>query len=326
MNQNELRNEYLRLVAKYEIPASQEVLDIFSNCLFHLIDNHLKDEVKTDAEKDARLVLQMIFSKVLHTAKLIEGVSFTGPKGQKLNPIIDPTVLAVLIRNMFETVGMFSVVYWHTKDYEDVRKMIYLLWVHAGLSYRQRFEDFLNQPGLPPEVVKELKEKADEEKKQIEQIATLVRGLQTFQDFDAKNQGLIENRLKAKEYLIQVQGKQVKFLSWKDSPSMMGVRPGRLDDIYTYFSLYAHPSNVSVFQFDTMFKKDDPQYLELTKLNLQIFYGLVAMFIADFIECYPQTLASFEQLSSRDQIIVDAYNRLFRGNDRRINSVSELLG
>lgn len=85
--------------------------------------------------------------------------------------------------------------------------------------------------------------------------------------------------------------------------------------MYTYFSLYAHSSQVSVFQFEHMFGKKDEAFKRLTIGNLRYCFYLMSIYIADYIYLFPQVKDTFEKLSIEKQIVLNAHNRMLRGSD-----------
>lgn len=99
----------------------------------------------------------------------------------------------------------------------------------------------------------------------------------------------------------------------------MGIRAGLFDDIYTFFSLYTHPSNVAVFQFADMFKQGDEAFLKLTKFNLRDAFCFLSIFIADYLKLFPTVQQVFNSMNIRDQIVINFYNTFMRGRDYSIN-------
>jgi len=151
MTKEELRKECSRLFACKTIADSNDLLDIYSEFLFQSVQNHHQEAVYTQAEADAKLVIQMMLTKVLHLKSVIAGISFKAKDGSVLNKIIDPTIVASLIRNIYETAAMFNLIYRNTKSKEE-REVLYLLWVHSGLKYRQRFENIITAHTLALDV------------------------------------------------------------------------------------------------------------------------------------------------------------------------------
>jgi len=89
--------------------------------------------------------------------------------------------------------------------------------------------------------------------------------------------------------------------------------------IYSFLSLYAHPSNVSIFQFDQLFRKETMEFKGMSSFMINLASWLLSAFIADFVNLFPQTLAHFNELELEDQVIVDFANRLKRNNNYSIN-------
>lgn len=106
----------------------------------------------------------------------------------------------------------------------------------------------------------------------------------------------------------------------------MGIKKGIMDTMYTYFSFYSHPSNVSVFQFGNMFNKNDKAYMRLATFNLNIFFFLLSIFIKDYITLFPNVLNTFNKLDQLDQITINAYNVIARDDNYSINDALKTLG
>jgi hypothetical protein len=260
MRQEELREEFTRLTRLETLKDCSDLLDIYLKYFFEVIRKN-PGESKTTAESEAKLVHQMIFTKMGHLKELIKGFEYE-KDGVKLNKIVDPTVIASHIRNLFETVAMFNLVFINPAT-ADEKTILYNLWVSAGLKFRQRFEIVVKKG--------ESQEKLDNEKQQIEDLKTEIEDTALYKSLDKKEQNKIQTKLTNKDYKIQFKDSKVDFLSWQRTVPVMGIKEGLMDTIYTYFSLYAHPSNVSVFQFADMFKKDDNPFLYLTTFNLKTF-------------------------------------------------------
>lgn len=310
MTQEQLRNECSRLFECKTLADSNDMLDIYAEFLIKVVQNHHTEKVFTKEEADAKLIFQMMLTKVLHLKSATAGISFKAKDGLGLNKIIDPTIVASLIRNIYETAAMFNLIYRNTKSKEE-RELLYLLWVHSGFKYRQRFEKAITTD--------ENKEKHQYEKAQIDKIVAEIEGSTLFKNLDEKNQGKIRTKLKDKDYLMMIEGTEVKFLHWHDLTKVMGIKEGMLDDIYTYFSLYSHPSNVAVFQFADMFKRGEETFPKMVNFNLKIAFFMFSIFIADYITLFPTVLKTFESIDLRDQIVINFHNTMTRSQNFSIN-------
>ena len=317
MTQEELRKYCKKYFTCESIQHCIELLDIYAELFFQTVNNHHYDKVQSHAHGEAKIILQMMMTKVLTLKNVLLGAEFHSKTGKSLNKIIDPTIIASLIRNIYETTGMFNLIFRQTKN-DDELKLLYLLWVHAGLSYRQRFDEVSTSV--------ENKEKAEAEKKQIEEIKKRIEELELYKQFDEKNKNKIQTKLRQKDYLIKIENNEVVFLAWKDLVNIMGIKNEKLDHLYTYFSLYSHPSNVSVFQFANMFEKGKEAYPDLVIFNLLTAFYLLSIFTADFINLFPETLKTFEKLNLGDQIVINFHNSLIRGHEFDINEAWKATG
>lgn len=73
-----------------------------------------------------------------------------------------------------------------------------------------------------------------------------------------------------------------------------------------------------------MFGKDE-DFRQLTLLNLKYFFSFISVFVADYINLFPQVKQTFEQLDSYKQNAINAYNKMLRGDDYSINDTWRAL-
>lgn len=306
-----MREECSRLFMCKTIEDNYELLNIYLEYFFQVINNHHSEKVYSYANRDAKMVNQMIFTKVAHLKSIVEGINFKSHDGLQLAGVVDPTVVAALIRNVYETVAMFHLIYRRTKT-ADEKAILYGLWVSSGLKYRQRFENVIT--------TEENRAKLESEKKQIDDIKKEIQATELYKQLSEKNQNKILSKIKEKDYKIWFnEDNNVEFLSWQDITKFIGLRNDLLDNIYGYFSLYSHPSNVAVFQFSDMFSKGDEPFKAMTNHNLTNLFILLSVYSADYINLFPSVKDTFEKLSLRDQIVINFYNKVVRGEEYSIN-------
>jgi hypothetical protein len=309
MTKEQLRNEVKRFMMLEHLNDSKDLIYVYTEFFFQSIRNHQADQVNSDAERNAKLINQMMLTKALHLQSATDGIEYTSHDGTRLKRIIDPTIIASLTRNVFETVGMFNLIFINTQS-ADEKVILYNLWAIAGLKYRQRFSSVAK--------AEENKKKQEEEKQEIEDMIAEIEATNLYKNLTPDNQEKIKNKLDKKDYKIQFTNNNVVFLHWQELANVMGIQQKMFDNAYTYLSLYAHPSYVAVFQFRDLFKKDE-DFLGTTNFNLKYFFALSSIFIADYIKLFPNALKTFEKLPLKDQIIINYYVKFFRGNDHEIN-------
>jgi hypothetical protein len=318
MTQTELRVKLMSFINSNTLEERLEYLNLFIDCFLKIILNHHREQVYSYAERDAKMILQMMTTKLTHLRKIL-----VTPEVQpnnvhsSLDKIIDPTVVASMIRNIYETVCLFHLIFINTKTKEE-RDLIYYLWVTAGLNYRQRFAPIATSPYN--------QEKQKEEKKDIESYIDGIRKSDLFKQLNEKDQNKILNKVKEKDYKIEFENGKINFLSWANIAGKFGSDPSFFEPLYTFFSLYSHPSQVAVFQFSQMFNKESKEYLNLTIYNIGFCFSLCSIFLADFIHVFPTARKTFEEFEDVEQIILDSYNRTLRGRKFSINKCWKKLG
>ncbi len=316
MTLQQLRTEYARLAHPGSTKDCIELLDIYCNFLITSITEHRVSKSSV-MEGEATLLFQMMMTKTLHIKSIIKGVSFSSKNKTSLNNIVDPTVLAVLIRNTYETVSMFNLIYRVNKS-GDERTIVYNLWAIAGLKYRQRFEGMISS--------EENARKLQAEQDSINYFISEIQNTVLYQNLDEVNKVKIQNQIKNKDYLIRFENNKIIILHWQELSKTMGCNEDYFKSIYTYFSLYAHPSNVSVFQFGDMFHNNMEVSIGMTNLNMQYFFLFLSIFISDYIMLFPAVLKTFNNLELIDQILINSFNTFARGYEYSINDSWKELG
>ncbi len=316
MNKVEIRRDCERLFTPRSLKDSKDLMEIFIEYFVQVINNHHADKVYSNAERDARTINQMIFSKIVHIKKIIEGIDLQSEEGIKFNGFIDPTIVVSLIRTVYETVGMFNLIFRQTKN-KDEKLILYNLWVHAGLKYRQRFESLIT--------TQENKDKYESEKEIISQLKDEIQSTNLYQSLSEPQQKKILKKLKDKDFKIRFKNNEVETFDWHNIMKPMELRSDFMDNIYTHLSLNSHPSNVSVFQFSDFFDKNNETYRIITNNNLNYLFMYLSIFAADYINLFPLVNNTFDKLSIRDQIVINFNNRMMRGKEYSINEIWKKL-
>jgi len=318
MTENEkvaLRESAKYLFSLKTIEATNDMINVLSNCLFKIFYEHANIPNKNSSERDAKLVAQMLFTKLLSLSQMLEGIEFQSNHGLKLNRIVEPTVIAGLVRTFLETISMFNLIYIYPKNDEE-RLILYNLWVVAGLKYRQRFIITNNQ---------ESKKKQIEEAKIITKLIGEIEQTSTHKSLSDKGKIIIKNTIQKKDYKIQIVNHEVRQLAWQEIVPLMGIREDLMGQIYAYFSLYAHPSNVAVFQFSNLFDKKNNTFMLMTKFNVANVVKLVSCFIADYIKLFPDVINIFNSVPLIEQMAINYHNSFLRIDGTQINDALSRL-
>lgn len=311
MTKEQLRAEVARLMSADSKQAVHDMMSILQECLFKIFMNHPKAQGDSNSTVDAKIVIQMMFSRICNLKKDFEGFGYKANNGDELNKLIDPTIIASSVRTVFETVGMFSTIYVKT-DSDEEKFILYNLWVIAGLKYRQRF--------VTANSSAENVQKAAEEKKSIDDAIAAIEATGRFKALSIMNKDKIYKCIEKYDFTIRFDGSNIKHLNgYQDMVEKAGVRSDIMGNIYTFFSLCSHPSNVAVFQFANMFSIEDPQFVFMSTISLKLAFMLTSVFIADYIKTFPEVLPIFNSLDVRDQCIINCYNIFARDRSYSIN-------
>lgn len=293
-----------RLCVCKSIDDSQACLDLFAKFFWKVIEIHTQESVKYKKDHEAKLMLQMMFTKILHLKEILNGVSYNSKEVTYLNTIIDPGVMAIMSRNIYETAALFNLIYRQPKT-SDQQDIIYNLWRHAGLRMRQGYKDSFEATDRQNVV--------EDEKQNMESLSKLIKANSYFRSLDKHNQNKILKRLDRGEFLIQFVDNKVKVFKWHQLIDVMDLKKDLFDKIYSYFSLYIHPSNVSVSQFDELFSKTEQGYLEMSSFNIKTTLCMIGVFIADYINYFPKIGDVYNSLDIEERVVIDFHNMLARG-------------
>jgi len=305
------RNKFDRLTQCNTINDSIDLLEIYADSIFCIMTDNQQTKFKKVYDRDSSTIFQMIFSKILHLRKIINGVNYDGKKN-KLRTIIDPTFIAITIRNLIETVSTYHLIFAKPKN-EEEQLILYNLWCHAGLEFRSRFDSFITK--------EENKVKMEDEKKQRKELIEEITSSKLFQSLPEKEKSKIISRIHSKDYKVSIEQNgdnyKVNILSWQQVLHSMSLND-LVDHNYTYFSLYAHPSNVSVFQFANLFSEDGA-HLKMTNFNLKNAFIYLSVFLHDYTSYNEKAMESFEKLELVNQALIDFWQATFRNNEFHIN-------
>ncbi len=314
---NRLRNDFTYLADDENPSAVRDMINVLSECMFQIMTVHGKEQPKSRSEHEAKLVMQMIFSKVQNMRTLFSGFNFKSRNGFSINNFIDPTVIVILVRTVYETIAMFNLVNLIPQS-TDEKKILYNLWAIAGLKYRQRFSDIATTA--------ENKKKQADEANSINQMIAEIEQTAAYKNLTGSGKTIIQQQIKKKDYKVQIIGSDVISLSWEEVMEAMGMDTKKMGMLYTYFSLYAHPSNVAVFQYRELFIPEKNDHLLMTNFNLSSCIKMVSFFISNYITLFPETLKIFEQLPLIEQVMINYNVKFIRKDGYVINNTLLSLG
>ena len=284
------------------LDSCRKYLDLLLELLFDIIGQHHKDPVSDQMEADARIYVQLYFSRLLNFRTLLDGVSFKGKNGA-LNPIIDPSVLFTETRGLFESLSVFELV-WVVPNSFEKRWLMHKLFTIAGMHERQEFSIYNDT----------LKQVLLQERVNMERLIGGVKQSGIYLSLDKQNREKIDNNIRSGKFRIYLNDlSHITKADWDDSRQYFGMDISLFDDMYRFFSLHAHPSSIAIWQFEDAFQKENPEFVNLAKTAVRFAVAISSIFIADYIKSYPDTRSTYNVLLPYQKMLVDRYNSLCRG-------------
>jgi len=315
MEKNE-RNSFRAWIHRLNLDDSLEVMievhTYVTEAAFVLIRLHGNDPSDKPINHDANLLLQMTALKSISLKPMSVPKDYkVSADGTMVRGINDPFGMMCLVRSQMEAFCTFNNMFINS-DSDSERQMKYDLWVLAGLKYRQRF----------PVKLPEHLTKKDKEAKEIDDIQEAIKLSDIYIALGDEGKKTIDYLIKSKEWKFLRNSDNIKSRQWHEALTDSGAND-MLEQKYTFLSLGSHPSNVSVFQFGQMFVEQ--QHKPTARMALLYSTIFMSFFIRDYVVHFNLRDTHFKNLPLKNQMLVNWYNRAFRGKDYQVNDALSLL-
>lgn len=243
---------------------------------------HFQKGKQTDEiQHYAQLELQMITTKLLAFNVLLQKWGgYNKEKDIILNPIVDPVVLGGLARSIYETLGVFRLVYL-LPDTEEKQQIAFNIWKrHSFLDSIKDLEVTISLNEKNGYDTSKLQDQLQFAKEQCNQILSEV--LSTAY---AAAHSIDYNKGCAKKSLI-ILDENPKFVSLSGIDSEMEyyipLKNVAFKNMYSILSHYAHPSYQAEDQFGNAFKNTDSKegpYLMIVSVTAILAICFVSSYI-----------------------------------------------
>lgn len=312
MEKEYLRQEFKRLFYPEELSTVMESYKLITDAAFAIVSVQKSKPLNKVEDVDAGHLFQMTILKNLSIHKLAESIDYHNSIGGfKMLNLYDPFTLSGIVRTQYEAFCNFNNIYRFSQTQEEQR-FKHNLWVLSGLNYRQSF------PATQTDTI----QKKEIELKQIGELETEIRSSLIYSNLNDASKENIEKAIKRKKWQVIIQGEKASSIPWHEMLRNAGAND-LMNGQYTSLSLNTHPSNVSVFQFESMYSSKTD--LPTTILTIKLSKWLISCLIADYCYYFPDAKTAFENLPVMTQIIINGYNLMFRGEQYKINQISSIL-
>lgn len=204
---------------------------------------YVREHFNNSENKSPNMMLQMSLMKAKSVLKLSEGEVFQNNRKSD-EPFIDIQSISSVYRSLFENYCFFNHLY--TQAWTDEEFLVLEnLWRISSLLQRM---NLLNRSLLLKR--KDNIKKIKRDKNDVVRMTNEIK--QTF--LYKKNEKFIDNCLKRYKWQLTIDKETVKSISWKELFKNTRKNHANSDKVYQRFSLDAHPSYFSVFQFGDLYK------------------------------------------------------------------------
>jgi len=203
---------------------------------------YVRHHYSTSTNKFSNMMMQMSLLKVMSIVKLSEGEVFEGVKNPE-KPIIDIQSISSVYRSLFENYCFFNHLYiqnWTEEEFLILEN----LWRISSLNQRITLLD--KSPLLKKQ---EHLKKIESEKEDIVRMIKEIKQTTIYR----KNKRAINNFIKKNRWQLTIENNVVKNIGWKELFNNTMKNHAKSDKVYQRFSLDAHPSYFSVFQFGDLY-------------------------------------------------------------------------
>lgn len=289
------------------IDDCKQYLRVMLDFYFDVIKSPEGRKATSYIEDDRNIWMQTLFSEGFHFLSLLDGVGYN--KGiDRLNPIVDPSVLFSVARRIYESVIAFEILFV-IPDSEDKKAILYNLFMAHGLSERLK--------NIDEEMRSHNPERVAEEQKDIDECLREIEGTDLYSELDQQTKNIIKNAFGKKFRYIFKEDNSLEFVNYDDADKLLRIKNNMLKGTYSYFSLHGHPSYVSIFQFRDAFNNDSRADISLMAPHAtQCVLAFMSFFIVDYMKLVPEIKIMFDKFEEPRRFAIGMYEDAMRGEKK----------
>ena len=289
------------------IDDCKQYLRVMLDFYFDVIKSPEGRKATSYIEDDRNIWMQTLFSEGFHFLSLLDCVGYN--KGiDRLNPIVDPSVLFSVARRIYESVIAFEILFV-IPDSEDKKAILYNLFMAHGLSERLK--------NIDEEMRSHNPERVAEEQKDIDECLREIEGTDLYSELDQQTKNIIKNAFGKKFRYIFKEDNSLEFVNYDDADKLLRIKNNMLKGTYSYFSLHGHPSYVSIFQFRDAFNNDSRADISLMAPHAtQCVLAFMSFFIVDYMKLVPEIKTMFDKFEEPRRFAIGMYEDAMRGEKK----------
>lgn len=286
------------------IDNCKELLGIFSSYLMGLMVHLHRFKSQTEQQLYTRLFIQHLFLKTRSFSRLLEGENYCN--GVLVSHIVDCSSLLSITRDIYEQLYAFELVFVLPQS-NDIRNLMRNLFIMQGLKERQKYvaDDSKYQKIKQTEAA------------ELEERSNAIRNLDFYKSLSKLSRNNLENHIKNCRFRIVVrEDGSIRKSEYDEMPTLVGIKKGLYDTIYSFTSIHAHPSSVSLKQLNSAYSEDE--WLTSSCAASHMVCMLLSIFIADYCKLEPESLDFYKKQSDEIRFAIAFQNHCIRSEDYSI--------
>jgi len=286
------------------IDECKQYMKVMLDFYFNAIDWPSNYIATSEYEDDRNIWLQTMFSKGCSFLLLLDGISYS-TEFCRLNIIMDFPTLFTVARRIYESLIAFELIFVIPKSL-DQQTIIHNLFIAHSLQERLRNsdEEFRKEN---PERIKEEEQAVDECKRAIEET-----GL--YKTLNKETKQLIDNAFGRKFRYTFKEDNTMEPIQYNQAHTLLNVKEGVFDAIYSQFSLHGHPSYLSLIQFRDAFEEDgDREDVVNAIFVTRCVLSFMSIFILDYMKINPLSKDLYDRLEEPRKLAIKFFGNVMRG-------------
>ncbi len=127
-----------------------------------------------------------------------------------------------------------------------------------------------------------------------------------------KNRERLENHLRSGRFRIFIDAENnVSKVDCESMPNHYHMKKDVFKNMYSFFSLHAHPSYASLMQLEQAYK--GTQWISMALSASMQFTAMLSVFTAGYCSIFAEVKDEFKKLPDGKRFAIDFYNECFRG-------------
>lgn len=295
-----------KLINMATIDDCKQFMKVMLDFYFDVIMSLLGHKASSYIESDRNLWLQTMFSKGCQFVSLLNGVGYS-KGGNRLNPIIDFSILFTIARSVYESFIAFELLFVLPKT-EEQQTILYNLFMAQGLS--ERLKD------LDEEVKRNNPVRVQQEQDDIDNCQKAIEETNLYAVLDQQTKAMLKNAFGKKYRYAFKEDNTLEFINFENAHSLLKVKGNLFDHMYSFFSLHGHPSYLSLIQFQDAYKNDCRADINMAKHATQCILSFLSIFIVDYMKLNPEVKTMYDKLEWPRRFAIGMYEDAMRDEDK----------